>query len=123
MRSEQTWSLLDPKPVLLYVPRVDDYIVYWNGVAMPHCMAMCMAMETFGIWSTPEMKTAMEKTYRRLYYSNAFNTRAWDERVSSSPLLPYLKRIMAEHLKKCLEGKDAKEVIGWFDYKRARIEE
>lgn len=122
MRSEQTWSLLDPRPVLLYVPTVDDYIVYWNGVAMPHTAALCMTMEHFGIWATPEMKTALEKNYRTLYYSGAFNTRAWDLRVQESPIYPYLKRIMLEHVKKAVEGKEAKEVIGWFDYKRARKE-
>lgn len=120
MRSEQSWSLLDPKPVLLYVSNVDDYIVYWNGIAMTHSMALCMAMEHIGIYSTPEMKTALEKTYERLYYSNAFNTRAWDSRVGQSPVYPYLKRVMADHIKKTVEGKEAKDILGWFDYKKAR---
>jgi hypothetical protein len=120
MRSEQSWSLLDPRPVLLYVDSVDDYIVYWNGIAMTHSMALCMAMEHIGIYATPEMKTALEKNYERLYYSNAFNTRAWDSKVSSSPVFPYLKRLMAEHIKKVVEGKDAKDILGWFDYKKAR---
>lgn len=122
MRSEQSWSMLDPRPVLLYVEHVDDYIVYWNGVAMPHAMALCMAMEHYGIYATPEMKTALEKNYERLYYSNAFNTRAWDRMVDSSPIYPYLKRIMVDHLKKALENKDAKDVLGWFNYEKARKE-
>lgn len=120
MRSEKTWSLLDPKPVLLYIPNSDEYIVYWNGIAMSHKMALCMAMEYFGIYPTPEMKTALEKDYRRLYFSNAFDTRAWDLKVSESPIYPYLKRIMQEHLKKTIENFDAKEVLGWFNYRRAR---
>jgi hypothetical protein len=66
MRSEHSWSLLDPKPVLRYVSHVDDYIVYWNGVVMPHSMALCMAMERLGIWPTPEMKMALEKTYEQI---------------------------------------------------------
>ena len=123
MRSEQSWSMLDPRPVLLYVKSVDDYIVYWNGIVMPHSMALCMAMEHIGIYATPEMKTAIEKTYERLYYSNAFNTRAWDSRVSSSPVFPYLKRLMAEHIKKVVEGKEAKDILGWFDYNKARKED
>ena len=55
MRSEHSWSLLDPKPVLLYLPKCDDYIVYWNGVAMTHSMALCRAMELTGVYATPEM--------------------------------------------------------------------
>ena len=120
MRSEHSWSLLDPKPVLLYISRIDEYIVYWNGIVMPHSMALCMTMETLGIYPTPEMKTAMENTYKRIYYANGFDTRAWDEKVKSSPLYPFLKRLMTEHLKKVTEGKDPKDVLGWFNYKRSR---
>ena len=123
MRSEQSWSLLDPKPVLLYIPKLDEYIVYWNGIVMTHSMALCMSMEQFGVWATPEMKTAMENDYQRIYYANGFNTRAWDLKVASSPVYPYLKRIMQEHLKKVIEKKEARDVLGWFDYKRARLEQ
>jgi hypothetical protein len=28
---------------------------------------------------------------------------------------------MAEHLKKILENREARDVLGWFDYSRARI--
>jgi hypothetical protein len=125
MRAEQSWSLLDPKPVMLYIDQCDEYIVYWNGVVMPHKMALCMAMEyASGIYPTPEMKTALEKDYERLYYSNAFKTRAWDLKVADSPVYPYLKRIMKEHLTKTIKeaGRPASEVLGWFDYSKARKE-
>jgi len=122
MRSEQSWSLIDPKPVLLYLTHHDDYIVYWNGVVMPHNMALCMAMEYFGIYPTPEMKTAMEKNYEILYYAGAFNTRAWDSRVGCGPVYSYLKRIMKPHVEKLTENNDPNVVIGWFDYKKSRRE-
>jgi len=122
MRSEHSWSLLDPKPVMLYLDIVDEYIVYWNGIVMPHTVALCLAMEHFGVWATPEMKTSMENTYQRIYYAGGFNTRAWDLKVASSPVYPYLKRIMTDHLKKVIEGREAKDVLGWFDYSRARKE-
>lgn len=123
MRSEQSWSLLDPKPVLLYLSNSDEYIVYWNGITMTHAMALCMTMENFGVWPTPEMKTVMEQNYERVYYANGFQTRAWDSKVSNSPVYPYLKRIMLEHVKKVIEGKDAQDILAWFDYSRARKEE
>ena len=125
MRSEHAWSLLDPRPVLLYLDNLDEYIVYWNGIVMPHTMALCMSMEYFGVWPTPEMKTSMEKTYERIYYANGFDTRAWDRKVAGSPLYPYLKRIMAEHMAKVIKDKnmEAKDVLSWFDYKKARREE
>lgn len=122
MRSEQSWSLLDPKPVLMYINNCDNYIVYWNGIVMPHTMALCMAMEhACGIYPTPEMKASLEKDYERLYYSNAFDTRAWDSKVQSgSPLYSYLKRIMTEHIKTLVENKPPNEVLSWFDYSKAR---
>jgi len=122
MRNEQAWSLLDPKPVLIYVETLDDYIVYWNGVVMPHSMALCMTMEYIGVWPTPEMKTAMEQNYDRIYYAGGFQTRAWDRRVESGHIYPYLKRIMGDHISKTIEGKDPSEILGWFNYQRARRE-
>lgn len=125
MRSEQSWSLLDPKPVLLYLPNLDEYICYWNGIATTHLMAMNLSLEWYGIYPTPEMKTAMEQNYQRIYYAGGFDTRAWDLKVASSPIYPYVKRLLQEHCKSLIEekGKDISEVLGWFDYSRARKEE
>lgn len=124
MRSEQSWSLLDPKPVLLYLSNSDEYICYWNGIAMTHAMALNMSLEYFGIYATPEMKTQMEKEYRKIYYANGFETRAWDFKVSESLIYPYVKRMMLEHMNKTIKDaeRDVSEVLGWFDYKKARKE-
>jgi len=124
MRSELSWSVLDPKPVLLYIRNSDEYICYWNGIAMTHTMAMNMALEPFGIFATPEMKTSMEQDYRRIYYAGGFDTRAWDFKVSESPIYPYVKRLMAEHIKKTIaeQKRPIAEVLGWFDYSRARTD-
>jgi hypothetical protein len=124
MRSEHSWSLLDPRPVLLYLPKLDEYICYWNGVVMPHTMALNMAMEQFGIYASPEMKSAMESDYRRIYYSHGFDTRAWDLKVADSPVYPYVKRIMRDHVTKVIteNNKDIGGVLTWFDYARARRE-
>lgn len=125
MRAEQSWSLLDPKPVLLYLSKHDDYIVYWNGIVMTHSQALCMAMESCaGIYATPEMKSALQKTFEKLYYANAFGTRAWDNRVKCGGFVyESQKRWMLEHLNKHVKGQQPSEVLGWFDYKRARKEE
>lgn len=124
MRSEHSWSLLDHKPVLLYLQKHDEYIVYWNGIAMTHSQALSMAMEYCGIYATPEMKMSMQNTYEKLYYAGAFETRAWDRQVGSSePVFSAQKKWMKDHLEKVIRDKDPKEVLGWFDYNRARIEE
>lgn len=123
MRSEQSWSVLDPRPVLLYLPTVDEYIVYWNGYVMTHSQALCLAMETFGIYATPEMKSAMDSTYNRIYFSGGFQTRSWDNIVkNSSSVFDYLKTKVRPHVKLVCEGKTPQEILSWFDYNRSRIE-
>ena len=125
MRAEQSWSLLDPKPVLLYLPQHDDYIVYWNGIAMTHSQALCMAMESCaGIYATPEMKSALQKTFERLYYANAFNTSAWDKRIENASFVFESQKLwMRDHLNKHVKETPVAEVLGWFSYSRARKEE
>jgi hypothetical protein len=71
MSAEKAWSLLDFRPVVKYVPNCDDYIVYWNGIVMPHKMALCIASQLFGVYPTPEMKIVLQENYCKLYYANA----------------------------------------------------
>jgi len=118
----KAWSLIDPKPVLYYVVNSDDYIVYWNGIVMPHKMALCIAMYKFGMTTTPTMKLALLENYKKLYYANAFNTRAWDDMVrddTGSNILNYLSKIMHDHITVAVENKTGAEVLSWFDYSRA----
>ena len=123
MTAAKSWSLLDPRPQLVKVSSVDDYIVYWNGIVMPHSMALCIAMQALGIYPSPEMRRHMESNYEQLYFAGAFNTRAWDQRVINGLLYPYLSRIMEPHVAKTTQGLDPKVVLGWFSYDRARTEE
>ena len=120
MRAEHTWSMLDPRPVLLYLKEHDDYIVYWNGIAMTHSQAMNMALETIGIYPTPEMKSVMEVQYRKLYYSGAFGTRNWDHTVESGELYGMIKKWMKDHLNAHVKNGDPKNILSWFDYSKAR---
>jgi len=121
MRAERSWSLLDTRPVLLYLSHHDEYIVYWNGWVMTHSQALCMTMERIGIYPTPEMKTAMQNTFEKLYFAGAFETRAWDDKIKGNGMVyDWQKYKMAEHIKKAAEGKEPAELIGWFDYNRAR---
>jgi len=86
---------------------------------------MNSALERFGIFATPEMKTAMEVEYRRIYYANGFQTRAWDLKVAEAPIYNYVRRLLKEHLDKTISEskRDIGEVLGWFDYSRARKEQ
>lgn len=119
--AERTWSLLDPRPILKYLKSLDEYIVYWNGWAMTHSQALCMTMETIGIYPTPEMKDALQQNYEKIYYAGGFGTRAWDEKVMGfEKIYDFQKRSLKDHIAKAVEGKEPTELISWFDYGRAR---
>lgn len=122
MTGHKSWSLVDPKPVLVYVKDCDDHIVYWNGLVMPHKMALVMALEAMGLYPSPEMKRQMELNYETLYYSGAFGTRAWDDRVSTGWLYPYLNRIMRPHIDRITENRSAPEILAWFDLAKSHCQ-
>ena len=118
--SELSWSLLDPRPVLKYIMECDEYIVYWNGAVMPHLLALNLAMEEFGIYPSPSMKIHILDNYKKIYYSNGFDTRAWDNIANTGNPYNYLKRFMGEHIHSTIANYDKSDVLGWFNYDRAR---
>ena len=113
-----SWSLLDPKPVLLYVKEYDNTLVAWNGVLMTKVVALNMAIEEFGKWPTPKMKQEMFKTYKQLYITGFFGKQDWDSffGVSADNLFSYLRKLNKAHLTKVSKGKKISEVLGWFKY-------
>jgi hypothetical protein len=123
MSAEKSWSVLDPRPVLKYIPHCDDYIVYWNGVVMPHKMALCIAGTLLNIFPTPEMKMAMQENYVKLYYANAFGTLGeWDHMIREHTMMyNLLQRFMNSHLEALKQRTNltGQEILGWFDYSRA----
>lgn len=127
MHSAHSWSLINPRPVLVYLKHYDNYIVYWNGIIMTHSIALAITMEEFGIFSTPKMRESMRQEYMNLYYGGAFGTREWDDMVRSNHgnLYSYLRNLMHTHLKEIFDKSslDRTQVIRWFDYSTAIHEE
>jgi len=119
MRVEQGWSQLDPRPVLLYLIKHDAYIVYWNGIVTTHNMALSIAGEYLGIYPTPAMQASMIQEFRQLYYSDAFNSRDWDQVVNDNSVYWVVKGALMSHLNELIPNTDPSVMLGWFDYQRA----
>lgn len=127
MSAEKAWSLLDNKPVLKYIPKCDDYIVYWNGIVMSHRIALSIGGTLLNIFPTPEMKQVLNQNYRTLYYADAFDSLGkWDKILEGSrghkekEMYSYLLRYMEQHLQTLKDQKiPGAEVLGWFEYSRA----
>jgi hypothetical protein len=123
---EKSWSMIDPRPVLKYIPRCDDYIVYWNGIVMPHKMALIIGMQLLNIFPTPEMKRAANENYKKLYFSNAFGdeSKEWVNLVNNNKNTSTIYNIVLKSIQKHItslkeKNYSGKEVLGWFDYSRA----
>lgn len=120
MSAEKAWSLLDTRPVLKYVPQCDDYIVYWNGIVMPHKMALCLAGRLINVYPTPEMKIVLEENYLKLYYVNAFGSLGkWNDLVTNRQMYNVVENHMMNHLNELQQQNiPGAEVLGWFNYNR-----
>lgn len=113
--AERSWSMLDPRPIIIFLPKHDEYMCLWNGVIMPFLHAQCLAAEYLGIYQGPSVKASLDEHYHRLYYAGAFGTRAWDEQVCQRNTYNLLKDIMANHLNKTLKDRSGQEIISWFN--------
>lgn len=119
---EYQWSLISPFPVLKYLPKHDEYIVYWNGIVMPHIIALNIAMNKLGIFVSYHVYESMEATYNKLYYAGAFGDRQWDFYLGNEDrrIITYLNSIMNEHATNVVKGNTPAEVLSWFNYKNAK---
>lgn len=130
---EHTWSILDPKPILFYVRDCKDYLVLWNGILMPHKLALNLAMEfSCGMFPTPEIKNAIvesfiifekyfltsSKSELRDYVINQFiNYRYKEDKESYYNIM---RSYMYGHIKMLTEKYNSPTMLSWFDYKNKR---
>ena len=122
-RSELAWSMIDSKPVLLYLEKLDEYVVYWNGVVMTHAMALSLSCELVGIIPTHSMQVAMCYNRDKIHAARGFgqNPRQY---INGHTEYKYLRTVMSRHLKRVITDRavSAAEVLSWFEYSRARTE-
>lgn len=118
---ERSWSMLDAKPVLIYLQKHDEYIVMWNGAIMPYAHALCIAGERLGIYTSPSMRNEMNSTFFKLYYAGAFGEQHWDNIVEENRTYNYLRGFMFEHMNKISEISTGNDILRWFDFSNARI--
>lgn len=131
MHSEIAWSKLDPKPIMLYLKKLDEYIVYWVGVGMSRKHGIMLASSLyFNIWPNPKMKLEAWKEFKKIYYSNGFDTRDWDatlrslspgasEQSQATAHYNYIKHHVTLNIYKKEGGlmynpDDPRELLNWF---------
>lgn len=123
MQAARTWSLLDPKPQLVYHAPTDVTLAWWAGIVMTRNQALAIAMMEYSIWPTPLQKQRIHDEYVRAYRAGAFGLRDWTSAIESGNALPYLQRCLEEPLKGLNERLTAAEVLLWFSPRRVRPSE
>lgn len=116
--------MLDPRPVVLYLPKYDDYLVVWNGAIMPLVHAQYIAAWWMGIYVSKSVITELDQRYYKLYYAGAFGEQDWDHMIESGgSTFGLLRSIMATHCEKFIPGCTGEQILSWFDLKTARIKD
>ena len=121
--AELSWSKLDARPVIMYLPEQDDYMVAWNGVILPFVHAQCMAFEWVGVWVGSSVQDALNHRYQELYFAGAFGSRQWDDIALENNTYNFLKRYLIKHLEENMPKHTRKQIVEWFNLKNARTVE
>lgn len=124
--SEYVWSKFDNKPILKYLPELDSYIVFWNGIVLSHKLALCIAAaQLLHQYPTPSMRRKAAEDHKKLYLANAFGNAghdSWKWIIESGHDTIYRKaaEYMSEHTR-ILDNKNIspKEIFSWFLYEKA----
>lgn len=122
--AELAWGSVDPRPIVMYLPEQDDYMVVWNGVILPLVHAQCMAFEWIGVWAGAAIYRELDLRYRELYLAGAFGSRNWDGIIAENASTYHLlKRILFDHLEKTMPNYTRQEIAEWFILSNARTVE
>lgn len=121
--SEKAWTFLDPKPIVIYESKYDTYICYWNGVGLTRSYALMIWAEIWcSVYSGQSAKDVAFKEFEKLYKSNGFEHKNWDDSLSkhnSNSYYSFIKHLITKSdiyfFKKLKDNYSAKEVLGWFD--------
>ena len=81
MYSEAAWSLIDNRPIFLYVESRDAHVCYWNGVAITRTYALLIYYtQWLNLYPTESMKMPAWCEFQRLERMNIFgNGQRWVE--------------------------------------------
>jgi hypothetical protein len=85
MHSELAWSCISNRPVIVHLKSHDTEIAYWHGVVMTKRQALAIAGSIYlNHWVSDKAKDAMWDEFKKLYYSNAFQSSGdWEVALES----------------------------------------
>lgn len=85
MISELSWSLLDPKPLMVYNKKFDAHICCWNGVLMTRTYALIVvAYQWNNIMPSQAISHAAWKEFVKLYSLGVFGDVDWDHYIEQT---------------------------------------
>lgn len=94
MRDDCAWSLLDPRPLVIYDSTWDAHLCFWNGVGMTRSSALLIYSQMWlNSYAALSARTAAYDEYKRLYLAGAFHTTDWDKTLYLTPAMLHSRLI------------------------------
>lgn len=112
------WSVLDPRPVLWYDEKLQQWFAAWNNIVMTAEHALMISSGFYwGIFPTPEMKKKANDRMIQLINLGALEPLVYGPYPPKKSLLQYYESKITPHLKHTLPRNKikAEEVYQWFD--------
>lgn len=116
-----SWSLINPRPIVVYVKKHDEHLVYWNGYVMTHAHALQIMLMPYGIYASPKVKSAITKRFKQLYTAGLFGDVAWDRVVHSNEYYKYVVDKVETHVREITKGVDIYDAVKWLDTTDAKV--
>lgn len=115
-----SWSLLNPRPIVVYVKEHDEHLVYWNGYVMTHAHALQIMLIPYGIYASPRVKSSITKRFKQLYTAGLFGEVVWDKFVHNVGYYGYVVNKIEKHVRAITNSVDVYDAVRWLDTNDAK---
>lgn len=113
----KNWSMLDPKPVIYYEPRVDDWFCFWNGIHMTAKSALMVTHRLImGSYACDTMYKIQSGEFVKYCKAGIFHP-SWEHIAErhDSALNQYYISMIEPHIAKELPDIEPCEAFLWFE--------
>jgi hypothetical protein len=113
----KNWSFLDPRPVIYYDPRVDDWFCFWNGIHMTAKSALMVTHRAvMGSFACDTMYKIQSQEFIKYCKVGIFHP-SWSyvAEHNDSALNQYYIKTLTPHINQELADVTPLEAFMWFE--------
>lgn len=109
----ESWSLLDPKPVLYFDEYVYEWVAIWNGVYMPVEYSILICSSHF--WNIPISNEMKHQAFLKLKKHEGISSWVSGDMVNHADHSLYLYNLKMHNHLTTLGNIDKSTILQWFD--------